>query len=131
MAMAMATPSASPPAQKEGRPAHQAGACHDTPGFSVLRAVTAEEARARGQKRSAEAMRRGEGAGYRGVSWHKQHHKWAAYLTLGGSQNYLGLYATSLDAAKAYDAAARRELGPSAKVRAFAPFVWVGPPRLG
>jgi hypothetical protein len=97
--------------------AHQAGANRDTPGFSVLRAVTAEEARAGGQKRSAEAMRRGEGSGYRGVSWNKVQHEWTAQLNAHGRTHYLGRFDMPLDAAKAYDAAARRELGPSAKVR--------------
>eukprot|EP01047_Picozoa_sp_COSAG01_P002295 COSAG01_NODE_60_length_29981_cov_23.262533_20_plen_129_part_00 len=99
--------------------AHPAGADRDTPGCSVLRAVSAEEARAGGQKRSAEAMRRGEGRGHLGVSWNKFAHEWIAQLIVRGRKHYLGRYKTRLDAAMAYDAAARRELGPSAKVRTF------------
>jgi hypothetical protein len=62
-------------------------------------------------------MRRGEGSGYRGVSWNKVQHEWTAQLNAHGRTHYLGRFDMPLDAAKAYDAAARRELGPSAKVR--------------
>jgi len=39
--------------------------------------------------------------GCKGVGWHKAAKKWAAYITLHGTQKHLGLYSTLLDAAAA------------------------------
>ena len=43
-------------------------------------------------------------SGYRGVSFHKQHKKWQAYISVNNKRKHLGLFNTAFDAAIAYDA---------------------------
>jgi hypothetical protein len=43
---------------------------------------------------------------FKGVSWHKQHEKWMAYIVINRRQKYLGLFISGIDAALAYDMAA-------------------------
>ena len=45
-------------------------------------------------------------SGYRGVTLHKQTQKWQAQIKVNGKYNYLGLYSSLEEAAKAYDSAA-------------------------
>lgn len=45
---------------------------------------------------------------YKGVSWHKHSQKWYAYIQSGGKMRGLGYFASQADAAKAYDAEARK-----------------------
>jgi hypothetical protein len=56
-------------------------------------------------------------SGFIGVCWHKQREKWAAALKApDGKKKSLGLYVDILDAAKAYDAGARRYFGNFARL---------------
>lgn len=45
---------------------------------------------------------------YKGVSWHKHSQKWYAYIQSGGKMRGLGYFDSQADAAKAYDAEARK-----------------------
>jgi len=51
---------------------------------------------------------------YLGVSWDKRRRKWVAYIKKEGKQRFLGSFDSEIDAAKAYDRAARRLHGPFA-----------------
>lgn len=50
-------------------------------------------------------------SGLRGVSWNKQKKKWTAQIKVSGKQKYVGAYAYSYDAAKAYNEAAKKYHG--------------------
>lgn len=45
---------------------------------------------------------------FKGVSWHKKAGKWRAQIMADRKYRYLGLHATAEDAARAYDAAAKK-----------------------
>lgn len=45
---------------------------------------------------------------FKGVSWHKHSQKWYAYIQAGGKMRGLGYYDDQEDAARAYDAEARK-----------------------
>lgn len=55
-------------------------------------------------------------SGYKGVRFHKQSGLWRARITVAGVVISLGYHNTAEDAARAYDAAARREHGAFARV---------------
>jgi len=44
---------------------------------------------------------------YKGVSWHKGHCKWHAYIKADGHLIWLGYFTTEIEAAQAYDTAAK------------------------
>lgn len=53
---------------------------------------------------------------YKGVSWHKQHRKWYAQVSYEGRITFLGLFLSEVEAAAAYDRAARELHGQFALV---------------
>ena len=50
-------------------------------------------------------------SGFRGVSWNKHKNKWSAQIKFGGKQSYLGVFTDKLEAAKAYNEAAKKYHG--------------------
>lgn len=54
-------------------------------------------------------------SGHKGVYWHKQRQKWAAYINAEGKMRYLGLFSVFKDACEAYRNAARRYFGEFAR----------------
>lgn len=48
---------------------------------------------------------------YKGVCWHKRAKKWMASIKINRTPQYLGLFIKEIDAAKAYDAAAKHLFG--------------------
>jgi len=53
----------------------------------------------------------GTSSQYKGVQWSKRDGKWLAVIGVGNKHLYLGLFALELDAAAAYDVAARKHFG--------------------
>jgi hypothetical protein len=53
---------------------------------------------------------------YKGVFWHKGSRKWLAQITVNWKAIYLGLYADEMEAALAYDCAARELHGEFARL---------------
>jgi hypothetical protein len=55
-------------------------------------------------------------SGFKGVSWSKASGKWLAQIASNGEHKYLGLYLTPLDAAYAYNEAAKELHGEFARL---------------
>lgn len=55
-------------------------------------------------------------SGYRGVSWAKRTRKWHAQIKVNGRQQYLGYFASPIDAARVYNRAARELHGDFARL---------------
>lgn len=60
--------------------------------------------------------------GFKGVCWHKPSKKWMSCIQVKRKTIYLGLFLTKVDAARAYDEAAREYFGE---------FAWLNFPREG
>jgi hypothetical protein len=64
---------------------------------------------------NANKSRRRSSSRFKGVSWHKRIGKWSAHIGIKYKLIHLGYFAEELDAARAYDAAARKHFGDFAK----------------
>lgn len=54
---------------------------------------------------------RGSSSAFKGISWHKGGHKWQAFIKTDGQNIYLGCFMSEIEAAKAYDIAAKKYFG--------------------
>ena len=72
------------------------------------------------EPKSANVLRRfsrtGYSSKYRGVTWNKGDSKWLAKISVKGKTKYLGIFNEEEDAARAFDAEARRVRGAKASV---------------
>lgn len=71
-----------------------------------LRTATSQE-----NKRGFQRKKIGASSRFRGVIWRNDRNKWRAQITVSGKKIYLGFFRDEKDAAKAYDAAARKFFG--------------------
>jgi hypothetical protein len=60
-----------------------------------------------GQNQHNQALRNNASSQYKGVSWLKHCQKWQAEIQSNKKRKYLGVYCSEIQAAEAYDAAAR------------------------
>lgn len=73
-----------------------------------IRLVTRRQNRANSRPKRTGTSR------YKGVHWHRRDQKWCAMIRAGGVKYHLGTFANEAEAAKAYDRAARKLVGPMA-----------------
>lgn len=67
------------------------------------------------QNKHNATLRRTNTSGTKGVRWHRQRCKWCARITYAGQERHLGLFDRKIDAAAAYDAAAKKFFGEFAR----------------
>jgi len=60
-------------------------------------------------------IRTDNSSNFKGVSWFERDNKWSARIGIGGKRIHLGLFENILDAARAYDKAAREQFGEFAR----------------
>jgi hypothetical protein len=82
---------------------------------SNLRPATRTQNNANGPKRRTHAGRP-TSSRFKGVSWNKHGRKWTAQIKDGDRMHYLGIFAEEIDAALAYDRAARDVFGEFARL---------------
>lgn len=68
------------------------------------------------QNQANQQLRRENSTGYKGVTWKRSRQKYAAQITVGGKYKYLGMWDSAVEAALAYDRAARDAFGAFALV---------------
>jgi hypothetical protein len=76
-----------------------------------LRFVTHSQNHANAPKISAETSSR-----YKGVYWHKPSGRWLVQIRIDGHKTHVGYFSDEVEAARAYDAAARQYHGEYAKL---------------
>ncbi len=69
----------------------------------------------KGQNQMNTRKRTGHTSRFKGVSWKTQDEKWEAKITVSGKRHHLGRYISEIDAAQAYDRAAREHYGAFAR----------------
>lgn len=70
------------------------------------------------QNRVPNKSGKAHGARFKGVSWNESWQKWMAYIAIDRKTKNLGGYASEIEAASAYDDAARRLFGEFARLNA-------------
>ena len=63
------------------------------------------------QNRQNTRSRKDSSSKYLGVSWFQERKKWVAQIKINGKPTYLGIFIDEVEAAKAYDSAAREHFG--------------------
>jgi hypothetical protein len=53
---------------------------------------------------------------FKGVCWHRNRHKWGAHIRIGVRRIHLGYFVSEVEAAQAYDQAARKHFGEFASL---------------
>lgn len=72
----------------------------------------------RSQNNANQRLTRRNASGFRGVSWDRTRHKWAAHICFQKKHMALGRHDTAEDAARAYNAKARELFGEYARLNA-------------
>lgn len=93
-----------------GRIDHRDGDGLNNQRFNIRPATHKENQRAFRRKKP------GLSSMFRGVSWHKKHHKWVAQIRVDGKLKHAGYFNAEEDAARAYDIAARGHFGDFASL---------------
>jgi len=68
------------------------------------------------QNKRNEKIRKDNKSGYKGVTWHRECKKYMASIRANGRTQYLGVFYTSVEAAIAYDNAAKKIFGEFARL---------------
>ncbi len=70
----------------------------------------------KGQNNFNQGLRKDNPSGYKGVLWNKANQRWQAKITIDGIQKHLGCFDNPVDAARAYDEAAKKYFGEFARL---------------
>ena len=77
--------------------------------FNLRKATIAQNAQNRVKQKKCSSR-------FKGVYWNRQHQKWVSHIQSKNCYQYLGVFSNEIDAAMAYDTAARKTFGQFAKV---------------